>query len=123
MKIEKVKPEQIDGIKFKRRSNDEERTIYSIVLWINSKLYNTGLSSYKMVKPEYPIDENYLDIYSGFVTILENKDPKEWLKNHCFKKTYGDGSIGFCFAYTDEDGYILDFSGIRHENVGIVALK
>lgn len=64
-------------------------------------------------------DTCYLDVHSGFVDIVNARHAKCWLREHCFKTTYGDGSFNYSFGYTDEDGYLLDFNGKRCELVGV----
>lgn len=123
--IHKVEPEKILHI--------QERSVYTpyqdiytqyyFSLLIGEKRWDSGLSSYKESNPEGPLDGNYLDILSGFVTILEGDDWKDWIRNHTFIKTYGDGSQSIFFAYTDEEGYILNFSGVRCGKANAVALR
>lgn len=130
IRVNKVNPDDIDDVRITTSLVDSDANpyndlydIYYFEVIIKGKAWSTTFSAYKTTKPDGPLDGNYLDICSGFVTIPEGDDWKDWIKNHCFIKTYGDKSQSVLYAYTDEEGWILNFNGRQCQKADAVALR
>lgn len=104
LKCEKIIPQKI---KFKRGPDfDIYQKFKRYWIEIDEIKYSGGLSCYKCNK-----EGGYLDIYSGFVGVKNKEEAKSWLKNHCYKIIYHDGSVGYRFACTNKQGQIMTFNG------------